>query len=185
MQVEFKGYRRESRGLRSSFNQRHNSKATSYVMKKIIFFFLLFAPLTGHAYVSYWRTFPFFSYGLSSFTVTKANTPDGVFQQLVIKGDDVSKIKLDDKQVEYADMEKGLLRLTPHFVETGLYDFWKIKGTYKDKPLLIAGLTIEGDLIDNKITFHAIIIFLILLGVVYAIHFSPKHIRSMCQRQRS
>lgn len=73
---------------------------------------------------------------------------------------------METKNADVAVQSNSEVRLLPrvdYLPDEKNYRLWKIHGTYKDQFFLIAGLTMEGDVLHNKIVPHIFGLFVMFL----------------------
>ncbi|MFC1810726.1 hypothetical protein ACFLZH_04455 [Patescibacteria group bacterium] len=135
-------------------------------MKKIITFIILFLLLSHSAlaYVSYNTGYPLFKFGLSQYEVTTNSAGEGITYTINIKGENITNFKSESADlIEQNNKEIKLKPITDFKGELGEYKFWNIAGTINNRSFSIFGITLEGDLIHNKIIPHASLGFIILV----------------------
>lgn len=144
-------------------------KPPFYKRGKVILFLviLLTFPQIVNGYVSYhWHKILFVS-SETPIKVTTESIGEGINQAIVIEdehgvylyGIKGAKVCSDCTNTYN---KSSLLPEHDGQIETGGYKFWKIEGIDADYHFYIIGVTFEGDLIENHIIPHA----LIILGMI-------------------
>ncbi|MBP9760867.1 MAG: hypothetical protein KBD15_01340 [Candidatus Magasanikbacteria bacterium] len=153
-------------------------------MKKIILFTIavLLLPISVHAYVEYQRDYLFFSYGLGSLTIEPQTKNCDPCSGFIIRGLGAEQVYIDTSTQHVSsvltqnDIQRGMLPLEPNEAYVRIpantrhnYALWKIHGTVEEKPFVLVGLSMEGELIENKLFMHGLIagaVVLVLVGLI-------------------
>ena len=151
-------------------------------MKKIILFTIaaLLLPISVHAYVEYQRDYLFFSYGLHPLTIEPQTKNCDPCSGFIIRGLGAEQVYIDTSTQHVSsvltqnDIQPGMLPLEPNEAYVRIpantrhnYAFWKIHGTVEEKPFVLVGLSMEGELIENKLFVHGFIVAIVVgLGVL-------------------
>lgn len=137
-------------------------------MKKLILLIISILILSdvAHAYVSTEKGYILFTLGLSSFEVNTVSAGEGITYAISIKGNDLSGFNAKNSHIFSHDKQE--IKLKPKIDSMGIggYEFWNIIGNHKGGAFLISGITLEGELIENKLlphTFYALILLIILI----------------------
>jgi len=144
-------------------------------MRNFLITILFCLLISNIAFATVWITEQhiLFSYGLSDLDLSKKYLGEGGSEMMVLSGDDLSGVKINDQSQKPDDQND--IRLSPVIIkEMDGYNFWKIKGENKGKNFYIFGYTIrtsddiwiENDFIIDVIKLLFIVVTISIIGLI-------------------